>query len=114
MEISDDVLIASGVLLDYNGGLKIEEQVVISDNVVVLTHDHTFENKDLWFKKQPIEYRSKIIKKRAWIGTNAIILGKATIIGEGAVIAAGAVVTKFVPPFTVVAGNPAKIIKVIN
>lgn len=114
IEIANDVLIASKVLLDYNGGLKIEEQVVISENVVIFTHDHTFKDRGAWFKKQAIEYHPKIIKKRAWIGTNAIILGKATIIDEGAVVAAGAVVTKSVPDFTVVAGNPAKIIKVIN
>jgi len=50
------------------------------------------------------------IGDKAWIGFNAIIL-KGVTIGEGAVVAAGAVVTKSVPPWTVVAGNPARVIR---
>lgn len=52
------------------------------------------------------------IQSRAWIGFNAIIL-KGVTIGEGAVVGAGSVVTRDVPPYTVVAGNPARIIREI-
>lgn len=51
-----------------------------------------------------------IIGNDVWIGTNAIILSGVTI-GHGAIIAAGAVVTKDVPSYAIVGGNPAKIIK---
>lgn len=51
-----------------------------------------------------------VIKDKAWIGFNCIIL-KGVTIGEGAVVAAGSVITKDVPDYAVVAGNPAKIIK---
>jgi acetyltransferase-like isoleucine patch superfamily enzyme len=47
---------------------------------------------------------------KAWVGFNSIIL-KGVTIGEGAIVGAGSVVTKDVPPFTIVAGNPAKVIK---
>lgn len=50
------------------------------------------------------------IKNKAWIGFNAIIL-KGVTIGEGAIVAAGAVVTKDVPAYSIVAGNPAKVIR---
>ena len=50
------------------------------------------------------------IEDKVWIGFNSIIL-KGVTIGQGAVIAAGSVVTKDVPAFTLVGGNPAKIIK---
>jgi acetyltransferase-like isoleucine patch superfamily enzyme len=50
------------------------------------------------------------IKDKVWIGFNSIIL-KGVTIGEGAIVGAGSVVTKDVPPYTVVGGNPAKIIK---
>ena len=56
-------------------------------------------------KSKPI-----IIQDDVWIGRRAIIL-KGVTIGEGAVVAAGSIVTKDVPPHTLVAGNPAKIIK---
>lgn len=51
-----------------------------------------------------------VIEDEVWIGTNAIILSGITI-GKGAIVAAGAVVTKDVPPYAVVGGNPAKVIK---
>ena len=53
------------------------------------------------------------IKKGAWIGAGAIILPGITI-GECSVVAAGAVVTKDIPPYTMVAGVPAKVIKKIR
>jgi len=46
-----------------------------------------------------------------WIGHNAIILPSVTSIGRGSVVAAGAIVAKNVPPYSIVAGNPAKVIK---
>ncbi len=51
-----------------------------------------------------------IIMNDCWIGTNVVILGGLTI-GNGAVVAAGSVITKDVPPYAIVAGNPARIIK---
>ncbi|MGX7417321.1 CatB-related O-acetyltransferase [Carnobacterium gallinarum] len=51
-----------------------------------------------------------VIKSDAWIGMNAMIMPGITI-GEGAIIAAGSVVTKNVPPYTIVGGNPATSIK---
>jgi galactoside O-acetyltransferase len=51
-----------------------------------------------------------VIKSDVWIGMNCIIL-KGVTIGEGAIVAAGSVVTKDVPPWTLVAGNPAKVIR---
>jgi virginiamycin A acetyltransferase len=51
-----------------------------------------------------------VIEDEVWIGTNAIILSGLTI-GKGAIIAAGAVVTKDVPPYAIVGGNPAKLIR---
>ncbi|QEM10527.1 acyltransferase [Mucilaginibacter rubeus] len=52
------------------------------------------------------------ISSNAWIGMNCIIL-KGVTIGEGAIVGAGSVVTKDVPPWTIVGGNPAKVIKEI-
>lgn len=66
---------------------------------------------DLIYKKWNVVNRKPIlIKNKAWIGFNAIIL-KGVTIGEAAIVAAGSVVTKDVPDFAVVAGNPARIVK---
>ncbi|MDP5158573.1 MAG: hypothetical protein NWQ07_08360 [Flaviramulus sp.] len=53
-----------------------------------------------------------VVKNKVWIGFNSIIL-KGVIIGEGAIVGAGSVVTIDVPDWTVVAGNPAKVIREI-
>lgn len=53
------------------------------------------------------------IRDRVWIGFNVIIL-KGVTIGEGAVVAAGAVVTKDVAPYTIVAGNPARVVRTLE
>lgn len=60
---------------------------------------------DITLGDRPVQIRDD-----AWIGAKAIIL-KGVTIGEGAVVAAGAVVTKDVAPYTVVAGNPARVIR---
>jgi acetyltransferase-like isoleucine patch superfamily enzyme len=63
-----------------------------------------------WSQKGNIETKPIVIKDKAWISFNAIIL-KGVTIGEGAIVAAGSVVTKDVAPYTMVAGNPAIYVK---
>ena len=59
-----------------------------------------------------VERKPIIVKDKAWIGFNSILL-KGVTIGEGAIVGAGSLVTKDVPDWTVVAGNPAKVIRII-
>jgi len=62
--------------------------------------------------EQELIHRSElVVGNDVWVGQNAIILARVRRIGDGAVIGAGAVVTKDVPDYAIVAGNPAKIIK---
>jgi acetyltransferase-like isoleucine patch superfamily enzyme len=62
-------------------------------------------------KKEPFKRTKLKIGNDVWIGANAIILPSVNYIGDGAIIGAGAIVTKNVPDFAIVVGNPAKIIK---
>ncbi|MCC7573104.1 MAG: hypothetical protein KO464_06915 [Candidatus Methanofastidiosum sp.] len=59
------------------------------------------------------ELKNVVIEDYCWIALNTIILPGVTL-GKGSVVAAGAVVTKYVPPFAVVAGNPATVVKYRN
>ena len=59
-----------------------------------------------------VSTRPVLIGNKSWIGLNSIILKNVTI-GEGAIVAAGSVVTKDIPPWTVVGGNPARTIREI-
>jgi len=86
------------------GGIRIGKNVNVSDGAVIITAKHDVNSPKFEAKYEPIA-----IEDWAWIATNAIVLAGITI-GEGAVVAAGAVVTKDVPPYSVVGGNPAKVI----
>jgi Acetyltransferase (isoleucine patch superfamily) len=103
IEIGDDVLIAWGCnIVDHNShSLYFHER---KDDV-----KKWFNREKNWTNviRKPI-----IINDKAWIGFNSIIL-KGVTIGEGAIIGAGSVVTKDVSPYTIVAGNPARIIREI-
>lgn len=70
----------------------------------------SFVSKPLFDEHKMIKGRSCIIGNDVWIGENTIIMGGAQI-GDGAIIAAGAVVTKDVPPYAIVGGVPAKLIR---
>jgi len=86
-------------------GIIIDESVVITTGVTVLSHYLDTSVRGLEFKTGTIH-----IHKNVFIGANATICN-AVNIGEGAIIGAGAVVTKDVPPYEIWAGNPAKFIK---
>jgi len=108
LKIGNNVSIAQNVKLDFTGGLMIKDNVTISENVSVFTHDHGFNPRSTPEKKE------LIIEENVWIGSNAIILQNVSIIKRNAIIAAGAVVTKNVEQNTVVGGNPAKFINKIS
>jgi acetyltransferase-like isoleucine patch superfamily enzyme len=95
------------VLLDFSGGLSIGDNVMISEGAVVQTHDHGYLPKSIP-KKKPL-----VIEDNVWIAMRATILAGVNRIGENSIIAAGAVVTREVPKNSIVAGNPAKVIKEI-
>ncbi len=91
------------------GGITIEDNVLIGPKVNLVTIDHCLEPE----LRHSTAVKPIQIKKNAWIGINATILGGVTI-GENAIVGAGSVVTSDVSSNTIVAGNPAKIIKYIN
>ncbi|HJN40945.1 MAG: acyltransferase [Anaerolineales bacterium] len=86
-------------------GITIGDHVVFGHAVELYTSDHDPDDPAFSRRDAPI-----MIHTRAWIGSRAVIL-KGVIIGEGAVVAAGSVVTRDVQPFTIVGGNPARVIR---
>lgn len=89
------------------GGVTIEDDVLIAANVSLVSNSHDFK------ERQILTCKPIVIKRNVWIGAGATILPGVTI-GENSIVAAAAVVTKDVPPHTLVAGVPAKIIRDIS
>jgi maltose O-acetyltransferase len=104
LRIGERTLINRGCTLDARGGLEIGDDVSVSAEVMLLTADHAYDAPGFTLEERPTVIGSKV-----WIGVRAIVLPGVTV-GHGAVVGAGAVVTRDVPPLTVVAGAPARII----
>ena len=114
IKIGDNVLLAREVSIDYTGFVTLEDDVWLSEGAMIHSHSHSITNKRLEGGITSISKQTITLKKGCWIGTRAIILPQVEEIGEGAIIAAGAVVTKKVEPYSIVAGNPAKVIKYLD
>ena len=85
--------------------------VMTGPEIIVLSYNHATQMNGTPFNQQGYSSRSPVIvEENVWIGTRAILLPGVRI-GRNSVIGAGAVVTKDVPPNSVVAGNPAKVVK---
>jgi acetyltransferase-like isoleucine patch superfamily enzyme len=103
IELGDDILIAWGItVVDHDS-----HSISFSKRAYDVLSWQKGEKNWSHVKIEPVKICSKV-----WIGFNSIIL-KGVTIGEGAVIAAGSVVTKDVPPWTIVAGNPARVVREI-
>lgn len=126
IEIGKDCYIGEGNRISSANSIKIGNEVIIADDVniydtdahslnyvlrqkefveVVILNNLIKDAKDVDIQSAPV-----VIEDHVWIGFNVAIL-KRVRIGKGAIIGAGSVVTQDVETFTIVAGNPAKIIK---
>lgn len=103
-----DVWISVGSYIDY---AIIEDHVLIGQHVVLLAgkNHHNTDRLDIPIKQQGNPPKEPItIGHGAWIGANATVMAD---VGHDAIVGAGSVVTKPVPPFAIVAGNPARLIR---
>ena len=94
------------------GPVEIGNHVNLAQGITVTALNHNFSGTNKRIDEQGVSTNPVTIEDDVWVGANAVILPGVTI-GEHCVIAAGAVVTKDVPPHSLVAGVPAKVIKQI-
>ncbi len=100
-----------GINAYLSGKVMIGNNVMMGPDVVILTQNHKFDRLDIPMLEQGFKDEQPVkICDDVWIGVRAIILPGITV-GKGAIIAAGAIVTKDVPEYAIVGGNPAKVIK---
>lgn len=94
-----------------HGTITIGDYVLMGRDVKIITSNHRSSDPDTPIKLQGwTEVRPVVIEDGVWIGSNVIIL-PGVHVGKGAILGAGAVIREDVPPFAVMAGNPAYILK---
>lgn len=109
LEIGDHSGIGENCKIPFN--TRIGDHVMMAPEVLILGGNHRFDRVDIPMMFQGnVEYGPVEIGNDVWIGSRVIILPGLKI-GEGSIIGAGSVVTKDVMPYSIVAGNPAKLIK---
>lgn len=108
--VGSNVGIAQNCFIQVRGFVSIGSNVMFGPNVSIFSENHGFENTDVPMIKQPTTRKGVVIEDDVWLGTQSVILDGVTI-GKGSIVAAGAVVNMSVPPYSIVAGVPAKIIK---
>jgi acetyltransferase-like isoleucine patch superfamily enzyme len=103
-------LIGEACILRGQGGITIGDDVYLAPLVQLLAVNHVYRDTTRPISQQGITAEGIAVEDGAWIGAGAIILDGVRI-GRNAVVGAGAVVTRNVPPYTLVAGNPARTIR---
>ncbi|WP_296611999.1 sugar O-acetyltransferase [Sphingomonas sp.] len=111
-----DIRVGRNVFINQNctiydlGGVDIGDDVLIGPNVSIITTGHPLEPSR---RRDGVTAAPIVIERNVWIAAGATIIGGVTV-GENSVVAAGAVVTKDVPPNSLVAGVPAKVIRLLG
>lgn len=95
-----------------NRTLTIEDYLMMGEDVLSLCGGHNYENLDIPMGKQGNKPSTPLhISYDVWIGARSVVLPGCKQIGKGVIIGAGSVVTKDVPDYAIVGGNPARVIK---
>ena len=117
IEIGNNVYIGVGAhFLCSRAKITIGDHVMFGSNVTVITGDHRYDVLGKYMDeitdadKLPENDLPVIFQGDNWVGANSTIL-KGVVVGKGAIISAGSVCTKNIPPYSIVGGVPAKVIK---
>ena len=116
IEVGDDVSIGDGaVLMAAESRIIIGNKVMFGPNVMVIGGNHNVTALGRFMydvkEKKPKDDQDVIVEDDVWVGSGAIIL-KGVKLGRGCIVAAGAVVTREVLPYSIVGGNPARVISI--
>lgn len=110
LKVGNNSSIGPYAYIGCSGYIEIGDNVMMSPRVSIYSENHNFSETEFPMIEQGVTRSFVKIEDDCWIAANAVILAGVTV-GKGSVVAAGSIVTKDVPPYSIVAGNPAKIIK---
>lgn len=109
--LGTNVSIGEKVMIQAAGTVEIGDRVLIGPDTKIWSVNHTYSDSEAPIISQGYCHKKVVIHEDCWIGANTVIL-PGTVIGKGVIIGASSVVPgKTIPPFCMIAGNPAKIIK---
>ena len=107
VKMGKNSIIMNNALLMASGGIEIGDCTMLAAHAKLISNDHDLYDRSI-LTMVPIK-----IGNHVWVGAGATIL-KGVTVGDHAIIGGGAVVTKDVPPYAVVVGNPAKVVKYLD
>ena len=108
--IGDGVILGVDNFFQAGGEIEIGDETCFGPDVRVWSQNHKFDDPDIAVYKQGYDFKKVTIGKRCWIGANVFIMPGAEL-GDGCIVSAGAVVgAKKFPPYSILAGNPARFI----
>ena len=110
VEIGRNSSLNQGVIINGFGGVEIGEGVRIASYTCIHSVDHQYDDPDVFIVDQGYLASKVVIENDVWIGAGVQIT-KGVRIGMGSIIGAGSVVTKDIPPYSIAAGVPCKVIK---
>ena len=114
IKIGSNVDVGNNTFISANNSIEIGDHVIMSSYVFITDHDHGFRDMEKNLHEQPLSENGFVkIGDNVFLGEKCSIL-KNVSIGERSVVACNTVVTKDIPPYSIVAGNPARIIKRYN
>lgn len=112
LTIEDNVFIGPNAHIDATGGVTVKTGCIFAPSVTIYSRAHNYDSVDL--RGLPFDNRvlckPVIVGEYSWIGRGAVIMPGVSI-GKGCVIGANAVITKDIPDYAVVVGNPGKVVK---
>lgn len=111
LQIGNNVHIGNDNIIGVRNSIVLEENALLGPRVTIVDHSHHYENVDIPIQTQSVTEGGPVrIEKDCWIGANVFIFPNVTI-GRHAVVGANSVVNKDIPPYSVAAGAPARLIK---
>jgi len=108
--IGEHVHISRNAYINGVGDVEIGKDTMIGPNLVIISGNHSFDDLHTPMRLQGVQPAKVKIEEDVWLGSNVSVMPGVTI-GKGTVVAAGAVVTSDLPPYSIAAGVPAKVIR---
>jgi len=94
----------------FYDNLVLGRGVRVGAHTLIIPENHTFATREKFIFQQPCTFKGVVFEDDIWVGSNVVVLDGVRV-GKGAILAAGAVITRDVPPYTIVGGVPARVIK---